>query len=287
MAIALSGGSTNFTSTIEASPTTNRVVTVPDADFTITGNDLTQTLTNKTISSGVLTGTLTAGGSVGTATYVLTSTGTGVQWAPAAASGVTTISFASIGLTPATATSGAVTVGGTLVGTNGGTGVNNGSSTITIAGNLTHAGAYTQTFTATGNTSVTLPTTGTLATLDGTETFTNKTLTNPTVTNYVETPYTANSGASITLALTNGTFQIITLTNSAAINMPTAVNGKSFILLLRQDGTGSRTVTWNTVAWPSGTAPTLTSTASKQDMFSFFSDGTKWYGVTAGQNYTP
>lgn len=121
----------------------------------------------------------------------------------------------------------------------------------------------------------------------GTETLTNKTLTNPTVTNYVETAYTANSSTAITLALTNGTVQIITLTGNATITMPTATAGKSFILLLKQDGTGSRTVTWSTVKWPGGTAPTITSTASKQDIFSFFADGTNWYGVTVSQNYTP
>ena len=67
---------------------------------------------------------------------------------------------------------------GTLIGsTYGGTGVNNGSNTLTLAGNVSHAGAFTQTFTATANTSITLPTTGTLATLAGTETLTNKTLT--------------------------------------------------------------------------------------------------------------
>ena len=111
-------------------------------------------------------------------------------------------------------------------------------------------------------------------------------LTNPTVTNYTETAYTANSSTAITLALTNGTVQIITLTANATITMPTAAAGKSFILLLRQDATGSRTVTWTTVNWPSGTAPTITATASKQDIYSFFSDGTSWYGITAGQNYT-
>lgn len=121
----------------------------------------------------------------------------------------------------------------------------------------------------------------------GTETLTNKTLTNPTVTNYVETPFTANSSTAITLALTNGTVQIITLTGNATITMPTATSGKSFLLMLKQDGTGSRTVTWSTVKWPGGTAPTITSTASKQDIFSFFADGTNWYGVTVSQNYTP
>lgn len=121
----------------------------------------------------------------------------------------------------------------------------------------------------------------------GTETLTNKTLTNPTVTNYVETPFTANSGTAITLDLTNGTVQIITLTGNATITMPTATSGKSFLLMLKQDGTGSRTVTWSTVKWSAGTAPTITSTASKQDIFSFFADGTNWYGVTVAQNYTP
>jgi len=53
---------------------------------------------------------------------------------------------------------------GTLSGTRGGTGVNNGSSTITIGGNVTYSGAFTFTGTITGNTSVTFPTSGTLAT---------------------------------------------------------------------------------------------------------------------------
>jgi hypothetical protein len=116
---------------------------------------------------------------------------------------------------------------------------------------------------------------------------TNAALTNPTVTNYVETPFSANSSTAITLALTNGTVQIITLTGNATITMPTAVSGKSFIMFLKQDATGSRTVTWSTVKWAGSTNPTITATASRQDIYSFFSDGTNWYGVTVAQNYTP
>lgn len=54
---------------------------------------------------------------------------------------------------------------GTLLSsTYGGTGVNNGSNTLTLAGNLATSGAFASTFTMTGATNVTFPTTGTLAT---------------------------------------------------------------------------------------------------------------------------
>jgi hypothetical protein len=58
----------------------------------------------------------------------------------------------------------------------------NYNNTITLGGNFTTSGAYTTSLTVTGTTSITLPTTGTLATLDGSETLTNKTLTSPTIT---------------------------------------------------------------------------------------------------------
>ena len=53
---------------------------------------------------------------------------------------------------------------GTIVDpTYGGTGINNGSKTITLGGNFTHTGAHTLGVTTTGATSITLPTSGTLA----------------------------------------------------------------------------------------------------------------------------
>jgi tetrahydromethanopterin S-methyltransferase subunit G len=57
-------------------------------------------------------------------------------------------------------------------------------------------------------------------------------------------------------------------------------NPCNLVLVLKQDGTGSRTATWpNTVKWPSGTAPTLTTTANAVDIVSFYWDGTNYHGV--------
>jgi len=129
---------------------------------------------------------------------------------------------------------------------------------------------------------------GTVVGTSDSQTLSTKTIEAGTFTNgYTEEVNTANTSTAYTISLADGSFQVLTLTGSATITMPTATAGRSFILLLKQDGTGSRTVTWSTVKWPGGTNPTITATASRQDIYSFFADGTKWYGTTVGQNYTP
>ena len=192
---------------------------------------------------------------------------------------VTTITFGTTGLTPSSATSGAVTVAGTLAPANGGTGVaNNAAMTVTGSGNF----AYTRTLT--GTTNVTFPTTGTLSTLAGTETFTNKTLTNPTVTNYVESVVAIGTVTTTnTLSLTSGTVQTVTLTASTActFTMPTATAGKSFILIVTQASGGSGTAVFTSVKWPAGTAPTITASASAIDILTFVANGTSWFGTYA------
>lgn len=88
--------------------------------------------------------------------------------------------------------------GGVVPPTEGGTGIaNNAASTITVTG------AYATTFTLSGITSVTLPTSGTLATLAGSETLSNKTLTLPVIATI------SNSG---TVTLPTGTVTLATLT---------------------------------------------------------------------------
>lgn len=121
----------------------------------------------------------------------------------------------------------------------------------------------------------------------GTETLTNKTVEAGTFTNgYTEETVSANTSTAYTIDLANGTVQILTLTGSCTFTFPTATSGRGFTLLLKQDGTGSRTVTWPAVVkWPSSTAPTITATANKMDKYVFVADGTNWIGSNAGQNY--
>jgi len=59
--------------------------------------------------------------------------------------------------------------------------------------------------------------------------------------------------------------------------MPTADAGRSFTMLLKT-GAGSFVATFTGVKFPSNTAPTITTTASRMDIITFYSDGTNWYG---------
>jgi len=121
-----------------------------------------------------------------------------------------------------------------------------------------------------GNTSVSL---GSTATSLG-----NLTTANVTVTNYVETLNAiGNSSTAQTISLVTGTVQTCTLTGNCTFTMPAVGASKSFILIL-STGAGGFTATFTSVKWPSNTAPTITTTASRWDILTFISDGTNWYG---------
>jgi len=79
----------------------------------------------------------------------------------------------------------------------------------------------------------------------------------------------------------------ITMTANTVFTFPTPAAGKSFTLVLSQDATGSRVPTWpSSVKWPSGNAPTVTSTANKTDVLFFLAvDAVSWLGSMGGRNY--
>lgn len=68
-------------------------------------------------------------------------------------------------------------------------------------------------------------------------------------------------------------------------------DGASYLLWIKQDDAGSRTVTFavssGNIEWPAGAAPTMTATASKIDLFSFayLAATTTLYG-SVQQSYT-
>jgi len=103
--------------------------------------------------------------------------------------------------------------------------------------------------------------------------------------NYKETVVSiGNSSTTKTISLTNGNVQTCTLTGNCVFTMPTAVAGKSFLLFL-YTGAGSFTASFTSVKFPGGSAPTISTTASRTDLLSFVSDGTSWYGSYV-QNYS-
>ena len=114
----------------------------------------------------------------------------------------------------------------------------------------------------------------------------------PELKDYAETRVGASSGSSYTVDLENGNLYEVTLTDNCTFtfsNPPASGKGGSFTLILKQDGTGSRTVTWpGSVKWAGGAAPTLSSSASAVDILAFTTTdaGSVWYGFWGGASFS-
>jgi hypothetical protein len=95
-----------------------------------------------------------------------------------------------------------------------------------------------------------------------------------------------NSGTADTIDWTLSNKQRSTLTGNVTFTFTAPPGPCSLVLKLIQDATGTRTVTWPaTVHWSGGTAPTLTTTAAKVDIVTFYYDGTTYFG-NSSLNYT-
>ncbi len=168
---AIGGGTTKRTLTLIGADTTitgsgTAEITFPTTTATVATLALTETLTNKTLTSPILT---TPALGVATATSIVATGDISADTFRMSDSNDT--HYLQL------LTNSNLTADRTLTITTG-----DSNRQITLTGNLTMSGAFNLQFTITGGTNVTLPTTGTLATRAGTETFTNKTLTSPAIT---------------------------------------------------------------------------------------------------------
>lgn len=97
---------------------------------------------------------------------------------------------------------------------------------------------------------------------------------------------TLTDGATITPNCDDGNTWVVTLGgNRTFANATNPRDGQTVTLIVIQDGTGSRTLSWGTAyLFPSGAAPTLTTAAAGVDMFTmkYRSATAKWYVVTSG-----
>ena len=96
--------------------------------------------------------------------------------------------------------------------------------------------------------------------------------------------FALTDGATIDWAVNTSPVAKVTLGGNRTLNAPTgSASGQFISLVVIQDGTGSRTLTWNAVyEFASDTAPALTTTANLGDLFVFKYNGTKW--LEAGRN---
>ena len=135
----------------------------------------------------------------------------------------------------------------------------------------------------------TLMTLGLAQTVTGILTLATPVLTKPTVNASVQgtQTYTPAAAGTATLDLSLANVNLITMpAGNITIALSSGSTGQAFTVHITQDGVGSRTVTWfATIRWAGGSAPTLTTTLDKRDVFGFIVTGANTYdGFIVGQN---
>lgn len=103
----------------------------------------------------------------------------------------------------------------------------------------------------------------------------------PTSYNATTLHQTLTDGATINWNMDSGGSAQVTLAGNRTMAAPTNLRqGATYIIQVMQDGTGSRTLTWNSVfKWPAGVSPVLSTAANSKDLFSFYCpDGVNLWG---------
>jgi hypothetical protein len=101
--------------------------------------------------------------------------------------------------------------------------------------------------------------------------------------------YNLTYASTIDLDWNNGNIQNVVLTGNATFTFANPLpTGNKYQIFLTQDGTGSRTITWpSSVKWRGGTAPTLTTTASKTDIITLvYNPGYAVYFADISANFS-
>jgi hypothetical protein len=104
------------------------------------------------------------------------------------------------------------------------------------------------------------------------------------VASYVELP----DAPTIAVDWSKGNVQVVTLGGNRALTFSNGQRGGRYMLILKQDTTGSRTVTWpSSVRWPGEPpqASVLTTTANKTDYINFFYNGVNYDVLALSQNH--
>lgn len=96
---------------------------------------------------------------------------------------------------------------------------------------------------------------------------------------------TATDGATVTFDLDSGNVQEVTLGGNRTLALSNDADGHKFMIILTQDGTGSRTVTWwSNIEWQDGNVPTLATAAGDSDVFGFLRvSSTRYLGFVVSQ----